>query len=450
MDCKRRLIEAGRRHRQRPRDPREKGLAGVAKRAGRSARTRAWSTPTSTSTTRSACSSRSTARRTSSPTPTSSVSSSKDLALHIASPRRRGGSTATRSRRRCSTHERKIAEEQAKEPASPTTSSTKIVEGKLEAFFKEIVLLDQPFVKDDSQDDPAVPRRGRRQGRRERCRPPVRPIQAGRGGRAKLATGGAGPRGAHGGASATVDGDADGATRVPAGPAEALGRGVLAAIRVRHLSTEATALVARQLAEVVDLGVQIAVVVGGGNIWRGRQAPDIDRSRADYMGMLATVMNALALQDALEKIGVHDPGADRDPDGPDRRAVHPAARAIRHLEKGRVVIFAAGHGRAVLLHRHQRRPAGAGDQGRGDPEGHEGGRRLHSDPKVDPTPRGSTRSSTCDVLQRGLQRDGRHGHLAVHGEQAADHRVRPVRGGQHPAGRHRRARSARWSTEGAR
>ena len=66
------------------------------------------------------------------------------------------------------------------------------------------------------------------------------------------------------------------------------------------IDTSSTALLARQLAEVVDLGVQTAVVVGGGNIWRGRQAPGIDRSRADYMGMLATVMNALALQDALE------------------------------------------------------------------------------------------------------------------------------------------------------
>jgi uridylate kinase len=84
-------------------------------------------------------------------------------------------------------------------------------------------------------------------------------------------------------------------------------------------------------------------VVGGGNIFRGRQAPDIERSRADYMGMLATVMNALALQDALEKKHV-----------PTRvqTAIHMAQvaepyiplRAIRHLEKGRVVIFAAGIG----------------------------------------------------------------------------------------------------------
>lgn len=109
------------------------------------------------------------------------------------------------------------------------------------------------------------------------------------------------------------------------------------------ISTDATTLLARQLGEVRDLGVQCAVVVGGGNIFRGRQAPGIQRSRADYMGMLATVMNALALQDALEKLQV-----------PTRvqTAIHMAQvaepyvplRAIRHLEKGRIVIFAAGIG----------------------------------------------------------------------------------------------------------
>jgi len=109
------------------------------------------------------------------------------------------------------------------------------------------------------------------------------------------------------------------------------------------ISDQATSLVARQLAEVVDIGIQPAVVVGGGNIWRGRQAPGIDRNRADYMGMLATIMNALALQDALEKIHV-----------PTRvqsaiamtQVAEPfmPLRAIRHLEKGRVVIFAAGLG----------------------------------------------------------------------------------------------------------
>ncbi len=109
------------------------------------------------------------------------------------------------------------------------------------------------------------------------------------------------------------------------------------------IHTGSTALLAGQLADVLDLGVQTAVVVGGGNIWRGRQAPGIERSRADYMGMLATVMNALALQDALEKIHVSTRV---------QTAIQMAQiaepyvplRAQRHLEKGRVVIFAAGLG----------------------------------------------------------------------------------------------------------
>ena len=100
---------------------------------------------------------------------------------------------------------------------------------------------------------------------------------------------------------------------------------------------------ATQLQEIVSIGIEVAVVVGGGNIWRGRQAPGIDRARADYMGMLATVMNALALQDALEHVGVHTRV---------QTAIQMAQiaepyiprRAMRHLEKGRVVIFGAGMG----------------------------------------------------------------------------------------------------------
>jgi uridylate kinase len=109
------------------------------------------------------------------------------------------------------------------------------------------------------------------------------------------------------------------------------------------INTDATGLIATQLAEIVDMGVQPAVVVGGGNIWRGRQAPGIDRNRADYMGMLATVMNALALQDALEKIHV----ATRVQTAIAMTQVAEPfipLRARRHLEKGRVVIFAAGLG----------------------------------------------------------------------------------------------------------
>jgi uridylate kinase len=103
--------------------------------------------------------------------------------------------------------------------------------------------------------------------------------------------------------------------------------------------------IARQIATVVQRGIQVAVVVGGGNFFRGAelQRAGMDRARADYMGMLGTVMNCLALQDFLEKEGI---------DTRVQSAIHMAQvaepyiprRAIRHLEKGRVVIFGAGAG----------------------------------------------------------------------------------------------------------
>lgn len=103
--------------------------------------------------------------------------------------------------------------------------------------------------------------------------------------------------------------------------------------------------IAEQVREVVDLGLELAIVVGGGNIWRGTagSALGMDRATADYMGMLATVINALALQDALEHHGVPT----RVQTAIEMRQVaepYIRRRAMRHLEKGRVVIFAAGTG----------------------------------------------------------------------------------------------------------
>ena len=103
-------------------------------------------------------------------------------------------------------------------------------------------------------------------------------------------------------------------------------------------------LVARQLAEVLSLGVEPAVVVGGGNIFRGRDAPGMDRARADYVGMLGTVMNALVLQDALERIGVVTRVQTAIAMAQIAEPYIPR-KAIRHLEKRRVAIFAAGLGR---------------------------------------------------------------------------------------------------------
>jgi uridylate kinase len=103
--------------------------------------------------------------------------------------------------------------------------------------------------------------------------------------------------------------------------------------------------VAEELKAVHEVGVQIAVVVGGGNIFRGvsKSAGNMDRSSADYIGMLATVMNAVVLQDALEKVDVHTRVMSAI-DIPQLAEPFIRRRAIRHLEKERVVIFAAGTG----------------------------------------------------------------------------------------------------------
>jgi len=109
---------------------------------------------------------------------------------------------------------------------------------------------------------------------------------------------------------------------------------------------EVVARIAKEITEACqDLGVQMAVVVGGGNIWRGASgsATGMDRATADYMGMLATVINALALQDALERQG--QPTRVQTAIGMSEIAEpYIRLRAIRHLEKGRVVVFAAGTG----------------------------------------------------------------------------------------------------------
>lgn len=103
--------------------------------------------------------------------------------------------------------------------------------------------------------------------------------------------------------------------------------------------------IANRIKEVHEMGVEVAVVLGAGNLWRGKQGLErgMDRSTADYMGMLATVMNAMALMDALERIGV----ITRVLSAVEMRAVaepYIRRRAIRHLEKGRVIIFGAGTG----------------------------------------------------------------------------------------------------------
>ncbi len=101
--------------------------------------------------------------------------------------------------------------------------------------------------------------------------------------------------------------------------------------------------IAKEIARCAEEGAEIAMVVGGGNFWRGRSGKDMDRTRADHMGMLATVINALALCDALEGIGVPT----RVQTGIEMRQIaepYIRGKADRHLEKGRVVIFGCGTG----------------------------------------------------------------------------------------------------------
>lgn len=101
--------------------------------------------------------------------------------------------------------------------------------------------------------------------------------------------------------------------------------------------------IATEVKELSELGIEITLVVGGGNIWRGRNGVGMERSTSDYMGMLATCINALAVQDSLERLGVHT----RVQTAIEMQEIAEPfvrRRAVRHLEKGRVVIFAAGSG----------------------------------------------------------------------------------------------------------
>ena len=113
----------------------------------------------------------------------------------------------------------------------------------------------------------------------------------------------------------------------------------------KGINVDEAEVIASRVKEVHELGVEVAMVIGAGNVWRGKQGLDrgMDRATADYMGMLATVMNAMALMDAFERMGV----LTRVMSAIEMRSVaepYIRRRAIRHLEKGRVVIFGGGTG----------------------------------------------------------------------------------------------------------
>ena len=128
------------------------------------------------------------------------------------------------------------------------------------------------------------------------------------------------------------------------------------------IDPETVNYLAGQVSEAHGTGVQLAIVIGGGNIWRGQAAEDwgMERATADYAGMLATVINALVLQVALEDKGIDT----RTQSALQMQAVaepYIRRRAVRHLEKGRVVIFAAGTGNPLHEHRYRVGPAGFGN-----------------------------------------------------------------------------------------
>jgi len=168
---------------------------------------------------------------------------------------------------------------------------------------------------------------------------------------------------------------------------------------------ERVTAVSAAIKTVVDRGVQVAIVVGGGNIYRGMKgvAAGMDRATADYMGMLATVLNALPLQDGLETLGVHTRVQSA-------ITINEVAepyirrRAMRHLEKGRVVIFAAGTGnpffttdtaaalRAVEIHAEAILMAKNGVEGVYD-----------DDPRTNPEAMLLGQIAHMDALQRGLK-----------------------------------------------
>ncbi len=146
--------------------------------------------------------------------------------------------------------------------------------------------------------------------------------------------------------------------------------------------------ISEQIRELVELNVEVAVVVGAGNIWRGKTGAELgmDRANADYMGMLATVMNSLALQDSLEDVGVET----RVQTSIEMRQVaepYIRRRAMRHLEKGRVVIFAAGTGNPYFILMAKNNVDGV----------------YSADPNVDPEAKKFETLSYLDVLKDGLQ-----------------------------------------------
>ena len=253
------------------------------------------------------------------------IAFAKDIALHIAACRQTKWVTEDEVPEDAKDAEMRVFEAAARR-TSPSTRATKIAEGKLRKWYEEVVLL-RPAARQRrqarGQDDRAAARRPLGQDRRERRHPALRALRRS-------------------------------ASRLTArwrtrsfrrDPAEAVGRVADGLARLRHRSRARRGRRASRSSAVHDRGVEVAIVVGAGNIYRGMQgaAAGMDRATADYMGMLATVLNALPLQDALESLGVHT-RVQSAMTIAEVAEPYIRRRAMRHLEKGRVVIFAAGTG----------------------------------------------------------------------------------------------------------
>ena len=170
------------------------------------------------------------------------------------------------------------------------------------------------------------------------------------------------------------------------------------------IDSEVVTKITSQIVEVVKQGVDVAIVVGGGNIWRGKTGEELgmERATADSMGMLATVMNSLALQDALEQKGV-DTRVLTSVEMKEMAEPYIRRRAIRHLEKGRVAIFAAGIGNpyfstdTTAALRAKEIGAEAILMGKNGVDG-----VYSADPKLDSTATKYDKLSYMDIMNKGL------------------------------------------------
>lgn len=178
---------------------------------------------------------------------------------------------------------------------------------------------------------------------------------------------------------------------------------VLAGKDKTGINIETVGKICDKVKEVVEMGVQVAIVVGGGNFWRGRRnGEQMEKTTADYMGMLATAMNALALQDAIEARGVYT----RVQTAIEMREVAEPfikRKAIKHLERGRVVIFACGTGNPFFTTDTGAALRAAEIEADAILLGKSIDAVYSADPKIDPTAKKYERITYSEVLQQDLK-----------------------------------------------